>query len=182
MDQTYTLLIIITISTVLIWSKLLEKFSILQNVWNVLQHVWRLYTWSILSSHLRMTQSTSNGIVYYYVQQITNWYWSSEFKLCRIEITRTSTDNVKWDGQGLPVRNQLAASLVSEFADDINVGTLSKKISDEVKITSNARNVVDQNAAFCNKHDHAKVYCLLYYGTQILFYSSVTSFSEKGLY
>ncbi|KAG2219722.1 hypothetical protein INT45_006054 [Circinella minor] len=80
-----------------------------------------------------------------------------------IEITHTSTDNLKWDGLGLPVSNHSAASVVSEFAGGINVGTLGKKISDEVKMTSHARKVVDQNNAFTKKHEHAKVYCLLYH-------------------
>ncbi|KAI9493348.1 hypothetical protein BDB00DRAFT_872454 [Zychaea mexicana] len=80
-----------------------------------------------------------------------------------MEISHTLTDNIKWDGLELPVRNHSAASVVSEFAGGIHVGTLAKKTSDEIKMATNARKVVYPNAAFTKKLDRAKVHCLLYY-------------------
>ncbi|KAI9265144.1 hypothetical protein BDA99DRAFT_559218 [Phascolomyces articulosus] len=51
-----------------------------------------------------------------------------------MEISHTSTNNTKWDGLGLPVGNELAASVVSEFADGIRSGTIIKLPNTEVEL------------------------------------------------
>jgi hypothetical protein len=84
-----------------------------------------------------------------------------------MEITHASTNNTKWDGLGLPVRNELATSVVSEFAGGIRAGTIAKKTSDEEKMLSNARLMVDQNSAYVTKKNYSKVHCLLYFGKLI---------------
>ena len=108
---------------------------------------------------------TTFPVVRYYSCSNVAHIISDYYPLYRLEITHASTDSLKWDGFGLPVGNEaLAASVVTEFAGGIKTSTITKKISDEVKRTSNALNVVDGNACINKANNHAKVYCLLYYG------------------
>ncbi|KAI7848021.1 hypothetical protein BDC45DRAFT_596863 [Circinella umbellata] len=71
----------------------------------------------------------------------------------------TSKNSTKWNGLGLLVGNEAAASLVSEFVGGIRVGTILKKISDEEKMFANARFIVDQNSLYVKKNHCSKVHC-----------------------
>ena len=91
----------------------------------------------------------------------------------RIEVSVTASDNVKWDGVGLPVADDFpfSVTMLAEMAGGIKTHGDRKKSSDEVKLLTNAKKIVDANNLY-SKDGTGRVFCLLYHGKFFLIYNS----------